>query len=127
MRCALRRLHGQDPQAGSGTVLLLGVVATLLLLAGVVGVLGGSAAARGGAQAAADLSALAAGEADMSGSGEPCGRAAEAAGRNGARLVGCVSEGDGIYTVTTTVPAPMGRVAEARARAGPASAAEGSG
>ncbi|MEP7763790.1 Rv3654c family TadE-like protein [Sanguibacter sp. 25GB23B1] len=122
-----RLLCGEDPEAGSGTVLLIGVVAALVLLAALVGVLGGSAAARGGAQGAADLAALAAAGADMSGTAEPCSLAGEVARRNGGTLTQCLPEGDGIYTVTATAPAPAGRTAEARARAGPASAAEQAG
>lgn len=108
---------------GAGSVLMIGVVGALLLLAAFVGLLGGSAAARGSAQAVADLAALAAADADMLGTGDPCARASAVAERNGGTLIGCDSEGEGVYTVTAGVGAPAGRTAHARARAGPESAA----
>ncbi|PFG35164.1 Rv3654c family TadE-like protein [Sanguibacter antarcticus] len=124
MSTVVRRVRGRDREAGAGTVLLVGVVAALVLLAAFVGVLGGTVSARGAAQGAADLAALSAAGADMSGVQEPCSLADEVARRNGGTVAECLAEGDGIYTVAVTVGAPVGRTASARARAGPASAAE---
>ncbi len=117
---------------GSGTVLLLGVVsAALVLLVGTT-LLVRAAQARGVAQSAADLAALAAAERAAGGdaalvgagpdraAGGPCTVARDVAARNGARLTGCLTEPGGIVHVTTAAAAGVG-TATASARAGPAS------
>ncbi|MBD8057517.1 histidine kinase [Cellulomonas sp. JH27-2] len=103
---------------GSGTVLLLGVVAVLVVVAGALGLLAVAQGARGRAQAAADLGALAGASAWRFGTGDPCDVAGQAVRRNGARLGGCETQADGIVAVVAVVGAPSGD-ATARARAGP--------
>jgi secretion/DNA translocation related TadE-like protein len=112
---------------GAGTVLVLALAAVVVLLALAVGALGAAQRARGSAQAAADLGALAAATAWRQG-GDPCATAAEAVRRNDGRLAACVPEGGGTVGVRVTRPAlgpeagawaaSLGDAA-ARARAGP--------
>jgi hypothetical protein len=105
-----------------------------------IGLLAGAQAARGQAQAAADLAALAGAsqlvraaveESGGGGSGQgagaassvltACAMAAEASRRNGAQMTACAGEPGGVLRVTTSRRAAAG-VATARARAGPRSA-----
>ena len=112
-------------ERGAGTVLVLGVVAAVLLLAVGIAALGTAQNARGAAQAAADLGALAGATALRDGF-DPCGTAARAVTRNGAELTSCDVLGAGVVRVATThvtigqasVFGPLG-VARAAARAGP--------
>ncbi|MEZ0448175.1 Rv3654c family TadE-like protein [Cellulomonas sp. ICMP 17802] len=107
---------------GSGTVLLLGLMAAVVLVAALLGLLASAQLARGRAQSAADLAALA-GAAVLrheSATGA-CALADEVARRNGARLVDCTDEGDGVLGVRAVVHAAAGD-ATAAARAGPSSA-----
>lgn len=125
---------------GSGTVLALAIIAVVLVMTAALGLLAGAQAARGQAQAAADLAALAGasqllgaavedsgrggagrGEASESSESAACATAAEAARRNGAQMTACVSEPGGVLRVATSRRAAAG-VATARARAGPRSA-----
>ncbi|WP_456844413.1 Rv3654c family TadE-like protein [Cellulomonas sp. P5_C6] len=106
---------------GSGTVLLLAVVGAAVSVAAMLGLLGSAQLARGRAQTAADLGALAGASRLLDAAGDPCELAGEVVGRNGARLAGCVDEGGGVVTVRVVVPGPAGD-AVAAARAGPASA-----
>lgn len=121
---------------GSGTVLVIALLAVALVLAAAVGTLGGAQVARGRAQAAADLAALAAADvvavppgvsatAAALRAADPCARAVVTAERNGARVTSCVPGPGGVVAVTVTVDAgsgPLATTAAARARAGPASA-----
>lgn len=80
----------ENPEEGSGTVLAVGIIAALLILATVIiGFAGVSMANRRAAQAA-DLAALAAADA-LRGitPGDPCDIAAQVARDNNANLVGC--------------------------------------
>ena len=80
----------ENPEEGSGTVLAVGIIAALLILATVIiGFAGVSMANRRAAQAA-DLAALAAADA-LRGitPGDPCDIAAQVARNNNANLVGC--------------------------------------
>ena len=80
----------ENPEEGSGTVLAVGIIAALLILATVIiGFAGVSTANRRAAQAA-DLAALAAADA-LRGitPGDPCDIAAQVARNNNANLVGC--------------------------------------
>ena len=80
----------ENPEEGSGTVLAVGIIAALLILATVIiGFAGVSTANRRAAQAA-DLAALAAADA-LRGitPGDPCDIAAQVARDNNANLVGC--------------------------------------
>jgi secretion/DNA translocation related TadE-like protein len=94
----------------------------LLVVAGLLGLLAAAQLARGRAQTAADLAALA-GAAHLLavGAGDPCAVAEEAVRRNGGTLAACADEGQGVLTVRVVVPTATGTAA-ARARAGPASA-----
>ncbi|MBO9570529.1 MAG: histidine kinase, partial [Cellulomonas iranensis] len=74
---------------GSGAVLVLGVVAVALVLVAATGLVGGAHAARARAAAAADLAALAGAQHVADGGADPCGHAAQAAGRNGASVTSC--------------------------------------
>jgi len=103
-------------------VLLLGLVCVVMLMAAFLGLLGSAQAARGRAQGAADLAALAAGSRLLPlGGGDPCGIAAQTASRNGGRLSSCADEGGGVVRVRVVVPTRLG-LATAEARAGPTSA-----
>lgn len=105
----------------AGSAAALGVVACAATL--ILGLAAASSAAAVSQRAAgaADAAALAAADA-VSGAvpGDPCALAAQAAERNGARLVECSLDG---LVATVRVAAPFGRLAaEARARAGPGEA-----
>lgn len=111
---------------GSGTVLVLGVVAVALVLATTLAGLGQVVAGKARAQTAADLAALAAATrlratADVGGS---CDLAEQVVTRNGARLTACGHDGAGVVQITVAVPTPFGP-ARASARAGPRPPAEG--
>ncbi|QAY69832.1 Rv3654c family TadE-like protein [Xylanimonas protaetiae] len=113
----------RDAERGAGTVLLLGVAAVVLLAGLALAALGAAQQARGTAQAAADLGALAAATALRDGF-EPCPTARDAVERNGGTLAGCVVEGAGVVDVTVArptagLPGWATRDATATARAGP--------
>ena len=119
--------------SGSGTVLVVALVAVVLVLAGALGLLTGAQSARGRAQTAADLAALAGAEvisaprglvlaAEAVAAALPCEVAGDAVGRNGARMTTCRVIGGRVVEVRTIVPAGLGLgPATATARAGPAS------
>ena len=108
---------------GSMTVLMLGVIAGALVLAVLVGGLIRGVTARGHAQAAADLGALAAGEVAAVGGPAPCEVAQLVVEHNGAALAACAVGDGGMVELTTTVavqPLPgWQETARATARAGP--------
>ena len=117
------RAAAGDPERGAGTVLVLGIAAVVLLLGLALAGLGAAQQARGTAQAAADLGALAAATALRHGF-DPCAAGGEAVTRNGGVLVECRTEEGGIVEVTASrasagLPGWAGRGALARARAGP--------
>ena len=117
-----RRFLGRGDDQGSGTVLLLALVAVTLVVAALLGLLGSAQLGRGRAQTAADLGALAAASRLLAGQpGDPCPTAAEVVRRNGARLSSCTDEGAGVVTVRVAVRGSAGS-ATASARAGPPSA-----
>lgn len=107
---------------GSGTILMLGVLAVI------VAVLGGGLAVVSAvhaslhARTAADLAALAAESVLLAGTGSPCASAAHVASANGAEVTSCVPDGD---TVTVSVTVSTG--ATRRLGLGPASARSRSG
>ena len=130
-------------ERGSGTVLTLGLVAAALVLIAGVALLAGAQSARGAAQAAADLGALAAAEqlaalvrpggprgwvqreaAGQAGADAACAIAREVVAANGAGLAGCALLGGGVVRVTAVRPGAVG-AARATARAGPQTAARG--
>lgn len=108
---------------GSMTVLMVAVIAGALVLAVLVGGLVRGITARGQAQAAADLGALAAGEVAAVGGGSACEVAQRVVQRNGAALAGCAVGDGGMVELATTVavqPLPgWQETARATARAGP--------
>lgn len=117
---------GFDPERGAGTVLVLGIVAAVLLLAVGIAALGAAQNARGTAQAAADLGAIAGATALRDGF-DPCGTAGAAVVRNGAEIGSCEVLEGGVVRVAATRAAvgPVGELggalgsARATARAGP--------
>jgi secretion/DNA translocation related TadE-like protein len=108
---------------GSATVLAAAAVGVLVLLLGLGLQLGAAVLARHRAEAAADLSALAAARELVMGLDVACGRGGEIAAAHGARTVSCTSSG---WSVTVVVVVSCGCVpsvssdAVGRARAGPA-------
>src|SRR4051794_33440860 len=117
----MRRPTGDE---GAGTVLLLGLVCVVVLMAASLTLLASAQAARGRAQSAADLAALAGASTLLpGGGGDPCGLAGQTVTRNGGRMVACRDEGEGVVTVRVVVATRVG-VATAQARAGPAAARE---
>lgn len=117
----------RDPEAeerGSGTVLALALIGVLVSCALAVAAVGGAVDARGRAEAAADLAALAAASTlHEPGSVDPCAVAAVLAQANGAELVTCVVLGPDVEVTTAVVADLPGRLparVEARSRAGPA-------
>ena len=122
-RCPRPDPGGCARDRGSMTILMLGVIAGALVLAVLVGGLVRGIAARGHAQAAADLGALAAGEVAAVGGPAPCEVARRVAERNGAALAGCTVGDGGMVELATSVavqPLPgWQETARATARAGP--------
>ncbi|MDF9877854.1 Rv3654c family TadE-like protein [Cellulosimicrobium cellulans] len=122
-----RHDEAPDAERGAGTVLVLGVVAAVLVLALGLAALAHAQAARGAAQTGADLAALAAATAARDG-WDPCGRAREVAARNAASVTACGEQDGGVVRVdvasttgVTVLGVALGR-ASAAARAGPATA-----
>ncbi|WP_022918371.1 Rv3654c family TadE-like protein [Ruania albidiflava] len=117
------RRQGWGGDRGSMTVVMLGVIAGALLLAVLVGGLVRGVTARGHAQAAADLAALAAGEVAAVGGPAPCQTADQVAQRNGAGLVSCETSDGGMVDLATEVAVQLlpgwQQSASATARAGP--------
>ena len=97
-RAARDGASGGAGERGAGTVVVLALAAVVVLIALAVGALGSAQRARGSAQAAADLGALAGATAWRQGA-DPCATAAEAVRRNGAEVVACVPEGGGAVGV----------------------------
>lgn len=118
----------RDPELGAGSVLALGLGMVLLLATTIVVLLGQAAVMASQAATAADMAALAAADAARGlTSGEPCAVAADAAGRHGARLVGCsVESGDTVQVRTELRSRTVFGSATGLARAGPPPA-EGTG
>ena len=109
----------RDDDRGAGTVLLLSVVLVGLLVAAGLGAVASAHAARGRAQAAADLAALAGATAlRRHTADEACRLAGEAARRNGAELRACHDEPVRVLVVEVAASG-AGMVAVASARAGP--------
>lgn len=107
---------------GAATVLAISLVALLTVVAFTAAGMTGLVAAHRRAQAAADLSALAA-AATLQEGGSGCAAAARVADRNGAELVGCSQEGRTVLVGVVVRTRPIGGQRWAlpgRARAGPA-------
>lgn len=118
---------------GSGTVLVIALLAVALVLTAAVGTLGRAQVTRGRAQAAADLAALSAADvvalppgvtmtAEAMRTADPCARAVATAERNGARVTSCRAGAGGVVAVEVVAggTGPLAPTAHARARAGPA-------
>lgn len=141
----MRVVRGRAGSAerGSGTVLTVGLVAVVLMLIVAISLLAQAQSARGAAQTAADLGALAAAQHLVGGSGDEggndlgvdgssgtgsAGAAAEGSRAcaiartvvvaNGSSLTGCALLGGGVVRLTTARSSGLG-VATASARAGP--------
>lgn len=113
--------ENQYPEAGSGTVLALTIIAALLVVTVVIAGLIGVVSANRRASAAADLSALAAADAYRGlTEGDPCAVAADLAERHGAHLESCTfpNRPETVeVTVAVPVAGPMGILGPARVRA----------
>lgn len=113
--------ENQRPEEGSGTVLALTIIASLLVVTVVIAGLIGVVSANRRASAAADLSALAAADAYRGlTEGDPCAVAADLAERHGAHLESCTfPDRPETVEVTVAVPVagPMGMLGPARVRA----------
>ena len=111
----------ERPEEGSGTVLALTIIASLLVVTVVIAGLIGVVSANRRASAAADLSALAAADAYRGlTEGDPCAVAADLAERHGAHLESCTfPDRPETVEVTVAVPVagPMGMLGPARVRA----------
>ncbi|ROR73206.1 Rv3654c family TadE-like protein [Bogoriella caseilytica] len=109
---------------GSGTVLAVALVGVLAACALAVASVGAAVDARGRAQAAADLAALAAASSLYEiGGPDPCVVAAQLAQLNSAELRSCTVRGHEVEvtaTVTAQLPGRLAAHVEAQARAGPA-------
>lgn len=106
---------------GSASVLVLGLLAVVAVLAGALGALAGAQAARWRAQTAADLGAIAGAQAARRAVEDACAVAGLVVGRNGADLATCGVRAGGVVEVRATVPFGPGE-ASATARAGPQAA-----
>ncbi len=109
-------------ERGAATVLVVAMAAVVLVVGCAVAGATGLVVAHRRAQAAADLAALAAAGALQRG-GDPCGAAADLAGRNDARLVTCEVRGADLVvrvTVAGPDPGPWPVDLVGTARAGPA-------
>lgn len=111
-------------ERGSATITALATIAAALIVLIGLMLVSGVAAARGRAQSAADLSALAAARALHNLQGDPCAIAARVVWANGAILTGCATEGVDVVVSAAVGVEWMGRAtgltASASARAGPA-------
>ena len=116
-RCSCKR------ETGAGTVLMAGIAIAALLVLAVVVLFAQASVAASRAATAADLSALAAADAARGlRDGSPCAVAAGVAAHHGARLTGCLVQGQSghivqVHTEVHSVPALP--PASGRARAGP--------
>ncbi|WP_103063764.1 Rv3654c family TadE-like protein [Actinomyces qiguomingii] len=116
-------IRSPNAERGSGTVMVLGIIAVALCLALGATALIQAQAASGRARSAADLAALAGATAlnSVFAPADPCVTAQRVARANGGDVAGCNIDGEDV-TVTVTVPARIvgiPRRAEAAARAGP--------
>jgi secretion/DNA translocation related TadE-like protein len=116
---------------GAGTILMLGIAAVICSMALAVALLGTALTARGRAQTAADLGALAAAQALIDGfeQAAACQAAATIITANRAIMTSCVSDTSTTIKIETEAELPgpgrsgLGQLrAHAQARAGPPSA-----
>lgn len=113
-------------ERGSGTVLVLGIIAVLLAMAVCAGGLIQAQAAAGKARSTADLAALGGATALSSvvAPSEPCETAGRVARANGAEVTVCTVAGEDVVVEVSVRTRVLGVVREAvsAARAGPADA-----
>lgn len=121
-RAFLRRARRGGDDRGSGTIYVAAVAGVLATLVGAAALLGKAHVAHGRAESAADLAALAAAQALLDGSAEPCAIAAAIAARNAASVTACAIDGETVV-VTAEVDVRLGPLglaaASGTARAGP--------
>lgn len=115
---------GRDRDRGGASIFVL-AVGLVLVAAGLAGAAAGAArVGRHQARTAADLGALAGAARAVEGAEAACGRAAQLASANGARMVSCRLDGWEIVVVVQVGVTPLPgltRTATAAARAGPVS------
>lgn len=99
-------------------MLVLAVVAVAVLLIGGVGMLATAQGARGRAQAAADLGAIAGAQRLVTGADDACAVAAQTVRRNGGEMTACTAGPRHDLGVMVRVGSAVG-TATAQARAGP--------
>lgn len=112
----------RSPDRGSATIYALALLAVLAAVALAAAAVGGAMVARHHAMTAADLTALGAADALARADGDPCGVAERIAARHEVELLGCVLDGlvvDVVVGARVGGLAPLGLVAQMRARAGP--------
>ncbi|GAA1346988.1 Rv3654c family TadE-like protein [Falsarthrobacter nasiphocae] len=109
-----------DPDEGSGTVAVIGVLLVAVgLITGASGVVAARVAALE-AQTAAELGALAAADAQRGlAGGEPCAVARRVVEANGARLAGCAETGEDMAVTAEAGGEGLAWPAQHRAQAGP--------
>lgn len=122
-----RRRNGPAREAGQGTVVILGLLATLSAMTAGWLALGSASIASHTARVAADLGALAGATESLNGGGNAriCATARQVAVANQARVLTCWVNPDGTVELTAgarpglALPGWGGRMAVARSRAGP--------
>lgn len=130
MREALGIRRCSRVQRGSATVVMLGVIASVLMLTITGLMLASAVLASHRARAAADLGALAAAGVLMRGGPviAACESAAQVAARNHGRLLACIASGTEVRLRVAVVSGVTGvagvGVAGARSRAGPGASGE---
>lgn len=127
MRGALGIRRRSRDQRGSTTVVMLGVIASVLMLTITGLMLASAVLASHRARAAADLGALAAAGVLMRGGPviAACESAAQVAARNHGRLLACIASGTEVRLRVAVVAGLTGvGVAGARSRAGPGASGE---
>ncbi len=111
-------------ERGSGSVLVLGVVAVLLVVGVAATALVQAQGAMSRARTGADMAALAGATAlsSLTRPADPCQRASQVAAANGTQLQECTVSGQDVTVSVTARARVMGvpRAARAAARAGPA-------
>ena len=117
----MRGAHQRRHERGAASLFAVACLAMLLLVGAALGVVAAMLRAHRTAQAAADLSALAAAVASGRGD-DPCAAAAAIAVANGATLTSCSTQGrEALVQVVVDGPRWLGQVGDlaAEARAGP--------
>lgn len=116
----MSRTSGRRDERGAATVVAIGLLGLLVLVAGTCAGVTALVLSHRRAQVAADLAALA-GAAALQRGADPCAAAATIAQRQDARVSQCLVDGPDVVVVTgvRVLPALGGTELPARARAGP--------